>query len=82
MPANDEENEGNIKNINPDILLCVYSMHMRNWTPKIEYMGRLITILLKNLFISHKINISQKGGFCLHISLLIKTSCGKENIID
>ena len=82
MSANDEENEGNIKNINPDILLCVYSMNMRIWTPKIEYMGRFITILLKNLFISHKINIPRKGGFCLHISLLIKTSCGKENITD
>ena len=53
---------------------------MRIWTPKIEYIGRFITILLKNLFISHKINIPQKGGLYLHISLLIKTNCGKENI--
>jgi len=68
MSANDEENEGNIKNINPDILLCVYSMHMRIWTPKIECTGRFITILLKNLFISHKINIPPKGGLYLHTS--------------
>ena len=53
---------------------------MRIWTPKIEYKGRFITILLKNLFISHKINIPQKGGLYLHISLLFKTNCGKENI--
>ena len=62
MSANDEENEGNIKNINPDILLCVYSMHMRIWTPKIECTGRFITILLKNLFAGQEATVRTGHG--------------------
>lgn len=47
----------NIKNINFDMMLCVYSMYMRIWIFKLKYMGRFIIILLKGFFISYKIVI-------------------------
>ena len=63
------------KNTDLDISLCVYSMHMRIWTPKLKYMGMFKYmrrfILLSNLFISHKIAISQEGGLLSQISLFL-----------